>query len=109
MLVGLTGGMPMNIADKVLTAASKLAKLPAFAGHEPKSVRSADDGWIAREIRYACQQLDYAEHAFETAEHPDMIDAAIYTMRACECRLAYLFGELKRIGETDRNHPVKLP
>ena len=54
--------------------------------------RRGGEQWIASEIRRVCDQLDQAEHCFDMASDPDMIDAAIYTMRACECRLSYLFG-----------------
>ncbi|OPZ64072.1 MAG: hypothetical protein BWY85_01356 [Firmicutes bacterium ADurb.Bin506] len=54
---------------------------------------AADDrSWVVQEIRRVCEQLDQAEHCFDMASEQQMIDAAIYTMRACECRLSYLFG-----------------
>ncbi len=48
--------------------------------------------WVVQEIGRVCEQLDQAEHCFDMASEQEMIDAAIYTMRACECRLSYLFG-----------------
>lgn len=59
-----------------------------------KQAADAVDGrsWVVQEIRRVCEQLDQAEHCFDMASEQEMIDAAIYTMRACECRLSYLFG-----------------
>ncbi|MGB4337299.1 MAG: hypothetical protein WBK10_01865 [Bacillota bacterium] len=68
----------------------------AIAGRQDREGRAdgvaESEAWIASEIRRVCDQLDQAEHCFDMASDPDMIDAAIYTMRACECRLSYLFG-----------------
>jgi len=63
-----------------------------------------DRQWLQGEIRSVCAQLEQADRVFNNVTEPELIDAAIFTMRACERRLGYLFKQAKALHLTDICH-----
>ncbi len=66
-----------------------------------------DRQWLQGEIRSVCAQLEQADRVFNNVTEPELIDAAIFTMRACERRLGYLFKQAKalHLADTFHNNP----
>ncbi|MCR4426616.1 MAG: DUF2508 family protein [Firmicutes bacterium] len=62
---------------------------------------SAEETRLRNEIRAVCADMERADRVFNDATDPDIIDAAIYTMRACERRLGYLVKQAKRLRATE--------
>ena len=80
-----------GVALKLSKGLAAVSRIRAIAG----KTAGARTAWRARHgspaIRRVCDQLT-RQALLRHGTDPDMIDAAIYTMRACECRLSYLFG-----------------
>lgn len=66
--------------------------------------KEQDRQWLRGEIRSVCAELEQADRVFNNVTEPELIDAAIFTMRACERRLGYLFKQAKALHLTDICH-----
>lgn len=74
-------------------ASSLRAAFPVRAVDAEKGDRQ----WLQGEIRSVCAELEQADRVFNNVTEPELIDAAIFTMRACERRLGYLFKQAKML------------
>jgi len=50
---------------------------------------------LRAEIRAVCAQMEQADTVFNNVTDPDLIDASVFTMRACERKLGYLVKQAK--------------
>jgi len=50
---------------------------------------------LREEIRAVCAQMEQADTVFNNVTDPDLIDASVFTMRACERKLGYLVKQAK--------------
>ena len=50
---------------------------------------------LREEIRAVCAQMEQADTVFNNVTDPDLIDASVFTMRACERKLGYLVRQAK--------------
>jgi hypothetical protein len=74
-----------------------------FPSRSP-AVEDYGRGWLKGEIRSVCAQLEQADLVFNNVTEPELIDAAIFTMRACERRLGYLFKQAKALSLAESCH-----
>lgn len=50
---------------------------------------------LRAEIRAICAEMEQADTMFNNVTDPDLIDASVFTMRACERKLGYLVKQAK--------------
>lgn len=50
---------------------------------------------LKAEIRAVCAEIEQADTVFNNVTDPDLIDASVFTMRACERKLGYLVKQAK--------------
>ena len=50
---------------------------------------------LRAEIRAVCAQMEQADTVFNNVTDPDLIDASVFAMRACERKLGYLVKQAK--------------
>lgn len=86
---------PKRIYRRLASSFQAAFKVRAAAAEEQ------DRQWLQGEIRSVCAQLEQADRVFNNVTEPELIDAAIFTMRACERRLGYLFKQAKALHLTD--------
>lgn len=84
----------MNIRDIYRQMARVLR--PATLGFAGAGAREPlEEMRLQAEIRAVCAQMEQADTVFDNVTDPDLIDASVFTMRACERRLGYLFKQAK--------------
>lgn len=72
---------------------------------------------LRAEIRAVCAEMEQADTVFNNVTDPDLIDASVFTMRACERKLGYLVKQAKaqraamslEAHDTRCNQALKMP
>ncbi len=67
------------------------ALVPSVAGAREPS----EEMRLWAEIRAVCAEMEQADTVFNNVTDPDLIDASVFTMRACERKLGYLVKQAK--------------
>ncbi len=55
----------------------------------------SDEVRLRAEICAVCAEMEQADAVFNNVTDADLIDASVFTMRACEHKLGYLFRQAK--------------
>lgn len=101
------------IYRKLSQTLRRTALVPDAAGAREPS----EEMRLRAEIRAVCAQMEQADTVFNNVTDPDLIDASVFTMRACERKLGYLVKQAKaqraammlEAHDTRCNQALKMP
>lgn len=74
---------------------SQTLRRKALVSNAPGAREPSEEMRLREEIRAVCAQMEQADTVFNNVTDPDLIDASVFTMRACERKLGYLVKQAK--------------
>jgi hypothetical protein len=88
------GGRGLNIRT-IYRQMARTLRQTALASGVAGAREPSEEMRLRAEIRAVCAQMEQADTVFDNVTDPDLIDASVFTMRACERKLGYLFKQAK--------------